>query len=50
MRESANLCENRSLFYRSDVNAPFTTTLGFPPMFGTRSVKTKRLYSESVHG
>lgn len=42
--------ENRLICPVVDVNAAFTTTLGFPPMFGTRSVKTTRLYSESVHG
>jgi hypothetical protein len=33
MRESANFCENRLLFYRGADNAPLGTTLSFLPMF-----------------
>lgn len=47
MRECANFCENRLRFYRGADNAPFTTTLSFPPMFNPRSVKTDRFYSEA---
>lgn len=37
------LVENRLLSPVIALNAPFTTTLSFPPMFGTRSVKTIQL-------
>lgn len=41
MHESANLCENRLLFYRGAVNAPLGMSVGFSPMFPARSVKTE---------
>jgi hypothetical protein len=36
-----NRIENRLICYEAGVNAAFTTTLSFPPLFTLRSVKTK---------
>lgn len=41
------LVENRLISALIADNAAFTTTLSFLPMFGARSVKTDRLYSEA---
>jgi hypothetical protein len=45
MRESANFCENRLLFYLTTDNAPLSASVEFPPMFDARSVKTDHVYS-----
>jgi hypothetical protein len=40
-----NSVENRLISYETGVNAPLSASVEFPPMFGTRSVKTGRLHS-----
>lgn len=41
MRESANFCENRLFHALKRVNAPFTTTLSFPPIPFRTDAKTE---------
>lgn len=48
MGECANICENSLLSYRVTVNAALGTSVSFLPLFTLRSVKTKRLCSETI--